>query len=165
MLELDIDDLLVVSGDPSATIQPGQVIELAAEIRVSRTVRTQTRLSAIPVDPDGRPLDARSVASTDTVAIGAVDPGGLPGFQDGLSAAWEVLRWLGGLAVLLAGAAVPFLWLPVLIWLAARWLRGRRRTRAAAAPPAAPAAAEEEPEGDAEGEPVPENGPEGADEA
>ena len=83
----------------------------------------------MPLDEAGQPLEGRGVADTAIATIVAVDPGGLPGFGDGLEASWELLSLLGGLIVLGLGAAVPFLWIIPVIWLVARWLDRRRSPR------------------------------------
>ncbi len=134
VLEVEMDDLLVVFGDPAATIEPGQFLILAAEIAPERSFRSQTRVTAAPVNADGEVLENRRVSSTSAVFVEAVDPGGLPGFGDGLSAGLDFLRNVGGLAVLALGTAIPFLWVPVVAWLAIRWRR-RRATASQDEPP------------------------------
>lgn len=56
----------------------------------------------------------------------------MPGFDDGVRVATAVLQWVGGVVVIAAGLAVPFLWLiPVLalLW----WWRRRRKAASTAA--------------------------------
>lgn len=51
----------------------------------------------------------------------------LPGFMDGLTSAWDALQQFLGVIVLGAGAAIPFLWVPLLaaaVW----WWRKRRES-------------------------------------
>ncbi len=126
VLDLETGDMIVVFGDPESTLEPGQFLILAAEITPERTLRTQTRVTAAPVNADGETLDARRVSSTNSVFVEAIDPGGLPGFGDGLSTSVEFVQQLGGVAVLLAGIVIPLLWLPLLAWLVIRWRRNRR---------------------------------------
>ena len=125
VLGLDIDDLLVVFGDPEGMLQPGQTMTLAAEIVLDRSLRTQTRASATPVDPEGRVLESRAAADTDSIPLTAEDPGGVPGFGEGLSGGLSLLAFLGRVIVLAAGAALPFVWLiplgAVVVW----WRRRR----------------------------------------
>ncbi len=135
VLELEMADLVVVFGDPEGTLEPGQFVILAAEINPERTLRTQSRATATPVNQDGVPLESRDVSSTTTALLQAVDPGGLPTFRDGLRASWDALLTLGDLIVLVAGLLIPFLWIPVAIWLFLRWRKARRT------PPAMPAPA------------------------
>ncbi|MBT8214100.1 MAG: hypothetical protein KJP12_02670, partial [Acidimicrobiia bacterium] len=54
------------------------------------------------------------------------DPGGLPGFSDGLAASVGFLGAIGSLLILLAGAVLPLLVLSPLAWFVVRWLRNRR---------------------------------------
>lgn len=123
VLDVELADLIVVWGDPQGILEPGQSMLLAHEITVERNQRTQTRVSALPVDQDGNRVEGREVASTVSMGIDAVDPGGLPGFTDGLKASWEALLAIGGLLILFAGAILPFVWLIPIVWLLMRWQR------------------------------------------
>ena len=113
VLDVSTEDLFVVFGDPSATLLPGQSLVLATGFIVERATRTQTTATATPVDEEGRPVEARSVASVTALMIAAEDPGGLPGFKDGLSAGAEVIGTIGGAIVLSAGVLLPLL--PVIL--------------------------------------------------
>ena len=146
-------DLIVVWGDPAGVLEPGQSMVLAHEITVERNLRTQTRVSAEPVDQDGNRVEGREVASTTAMSIEAVDPGGLPGFRDALDASVEVFLFIGGLFVLAAGL------LPVLLLvglLAALWIWISRRGSGTA---------EAEPPWNKDGEPEPVRSQDGNDEA
>ena len=140
VLDVELGDLIVVWGDPQGILEPGQSMVLAHEITVERNQRTQTRVSAVPVDQDGNRVEGREVASTVSMGIDALDPGGLPGFMDGLEASWAALLAIGGLLVLFAGAILPFVWLIPILWLAWRWRQRRiddqeSQGRESAAPP------------------------------
>lgn len=130
VLDLEIEALIVVFGDPTAAIEPGQSIILAAELVPERSLRTQTTVTAEPVSEEGEPLPGRLTARTITIFIDAVDPGGIPSFTDGLQASWDVLVRLGQTLILTVGALIPFFWVPVVLWLVWRV----RRTRSALTP-------------------------------
>ena len=132
LLDLELDDLIVVFGDLDETIVPGESIVLAAEIEADRTVRTQTTVTAIPVDEEGSEIPGRSVSNTATMLIEAVDPGGIPTFGEGLEASLELLVTVGAVLVLLAGSLIPFLPLLVVGWIL--WRRFGRRPHQASAP-------------------------------
>ncbi len=132
VLDVTLDDLLVVFGDPAGTLEPGQELILAVEVSVDRDLRTQTRVTALPVDADGDPIEARELAQTQSLLVNTVDPGGVPSFTDGISGAWNVLVTIGKVVVLAAGAVIPFLWVPLLLWVLWWWRQRRRRS----APPA-----------------------------
>ena len=134
VLELELVDLLVVFGDPEDTIEPGQTLILAAEVAPERSFRSQTRVTAAPVNADGEVLENRRVSTTSSTFVEAVDPGGLPGFADGLETSVDALRTIGGVAVVVAGVVVPFLWLAVLAGAFIWW----RRRRAGGEPVAGP---------------------------
>ena len=125
VLGIETGDLIVVVGNPAGTLQPGQSFTLAFEVEVDQDVRTRTRVEATPINQDGEPIEGRTVAATTQTSIQAVDPGGLPGFSDGLEAAWDMLLWLGGVIVLFAGLLLPFIWVPIVLWLIWRWRRKR----------------------------------------
>ena len=107
----------------------------AAEIALEEEARTrfdaaigeiESRVTAEPVKEEtGEVITGRTVSRTEASFISVEDPGGLPGFQDGLSSSWNVLQDIGGLAILGAGAILPFLWLVLLIGVYL-WLRRRR---------------------------------------
>ena len=134
VLGIELDDLVVVFGDPAGPIEPGQSMMLAAQLAIERNLRTQTTVTATPVDTDGNPLPGRTAAKTGTMYLGAADPGGIPSFSDGLAASWNLLVEMGQWFVLFVGGLLPFLWILPLGW----WL-WRRRTHPAI--PAAPSGA------------------------
>ncbi|MCP3998201.1 MAG: DUF4349 domain-containing protein, partial [bacterium] len=123
VLDVELGDLIVVWGDPNGTLEPGQSMVLAHEIKVERNLRSQTRVNAVPVDQEGNRVEGREVASTVTMTIESVDPGGLPGFQDGLDASWEVLLWIGGLFVLAAGLLPLIIFAALVLWAWMWWSR------------------------------------------
>jgi uncharacterized coiled-coil protein SlyX len=125
VLGLETDDLIVVFGDLEAALEPGQFAILAAELLPERSLRTQTRVTAAPVNPDGEVLENRRVSVTDAAFLDVEDPGGLPGFSDGLDASVEALANVGGFLILLAGSLLPFVWVPLVVWLVVRRLRRR----------------------------------------
>lgn len=126
VLDIELDDLIVVFGDPTQPIEPGESILLAAEITPTRDLRTRTTVTATPVDEDGNQIPDRPASTKASIFVGAADPGGIPTFQDGLEASWNLLVDLGQLLVLIAGALIPFFWVPVLAWFA--WTFWRRRS-------------------------------------
>ncbi|GBE23860.1 hypothetical protein BMS3Bbin02_00125 [bacterium BMS3Bbin02] len=128
VLGIGLSDLLVVFGDPNGVLQTGQSLVLASEVALSRDLRTQTRVAAVPVDQDGNRLEGREVSSTRGIFLNAVDPGGLPGFRDSFDASVDALQSLVGIVILAAGAAVPFFWVPIVGWMFLRWRDKDRAT-------------------------------------
>jgi hypothetical protein len=132
VLEISIEDLTVIDGSPTGSLDPGQSLILATTIQPDRRVRTQTTVTAVPVNDDGSPIETRTVSQTESVVIAVEEPEGMPGFDDGVRVATAVLQWVGGVIVIAAGLAIPFLWLiPLLalLW----WWRRRRKAAARAA--------------------------------
>ena len=125
VLDVDIDEMTVVWGDLSAHLEPGQSIVLSTEVTLSRSLRTQTRITAVPVNEDGQRVEAREVVSSRSIFLEARDPGGLPGFDDGVERSWDVLKDLGGLVVLVAGLLLPFIWVVAVYFIYRVWRRRR----------------------------------------
>ncbi|MFP5332719.1 MAG: DUF4349 domain-containing protein [Acidimicrobiia bacterium] len=126
VIDVDEDDLIPVFGDMGQILEPGESIVMAAHITADRSWRTQTNVTALPVDEEGNVRQGRSVANTATTSISAVDPGGVPGFGEGLQTSLELLVTLGQVLVYLVATLIPFFWVPLAIWW---WLRrsGRRK--------------------------------------
>ncbi len=61
-----------------------------------------------------------------------IEDDSLPGFVDALKASWDTLVLLAGVALLAIGAVVPFLWVPIVVWVAYRWSAARGQKKAAA---------------------------------
>jgi hypothetical protein len=131
VLDVELSDLIVVWGDAAGILEPGQSLVLAHETVVERNQRTQTRVSAEPVDQDGNRVEGREIAATVSMPISALDPGGLPGFGDGMEASMEALFTIGGLLILFAGAILPFIWVLPIAWLLYRWSQRRETERKA----------------------------------
>lgn len=128
VLDVVHDDLIVVFGDPSVSLEPGGSLILAAEVMPERDLRTQTTVTAQAVDEEGTELGSRPVSRTVTVFVDTVDPGGIPSFTEGLQASWELLLGLGQTLVLALGALIPFFWVLLLGWFL--WTRMRRPAKA-----------------------------------
>lgn len=120
VIDVNEEDLIPVFGDMDQTLEPGESIVMVAHITADRSWRTQTNVTALPVDEDGTVREGRSVANTATASISAVDPGGVPGFGEGLGTSLELLVTLGQVLVYLVATLIPFFWVPLAIWW---WLR------------------------------------------
>lgn len=132
VLDLDTEDFVAVFGELDGTLEPGEFLIASTELQPERTIRTQTKVSATPLNTDGEPLPGRDTSAIGTALLEATTPEGLPGFGDGLATSWSAIQTLWGLIVLVAGLVLPFAWVPLLAWVALRWRRGR------AVPPAVP---------------------------
>lgn len=150
VLNVEFDDLILVFGDLGTPIEPGESIVMATETVAERSLRTQTTVTATPVNEDGDVLSTRKVANTVTVFIQAVDPGGIPTFSEGLEASWDVLVNLGQVLILFAGAILPFFWVPIVGWLIWRLARRRPEDTTPASMPTTGPAGDPETESDEE---------------
>jgi hypothetical protein len=124
VLDVVLDDLVVVFGDPTTPLEPGDSLIVAAEVVPERDLRTQTTVTAQAVDEEGIELGGRPVSRTVTTFVDTVDPGGIPTFTQGLQASWQLLVNLGQVLILALGALIPFFWVPALVWFL--WTRIRR---------------------------------------
>jgi len=123
VLDIDLDDLVLVFGDPTRSMEPGDSLILAAELTPERDLRARTTITAQAVDEEGTELGTRPVSHTATIFVDTVDPGGIPTFTEGLEASWELVVRLGQTLVLVLGALIPFLWVPLIAWLVWRMRR------------------------------------------
>jgi hypothetical protein len=129
VLDVELDDLIVVFGDPARALEPGDTLILATEVTPERDLRTQTTVTAQPVDEEGTEIAGRPTSRTETVFVNAVDPGGIPTFTEGLQASWDLLVRVGQSLVLVVGALLPFFWVPLIGWLVWRMRRPARAER------------------------------------
>jgi hypothetical protein len=137
VLDVTIDDLNPVIGDPSAVLAPGESIMLSFETTADANIRTRTTVTGTPSEPEGTRLDAQAVANTVSIAVTVEDPDGITSFSDGLRESWELLVSLAQLMMLAVAWLLPFSWLIPLVW----WLRRRNAGKTPNTPP--PAAAPE----------------------
>ncbi|MBT8214400.1 MAG: DUF4349 domain-containing protein, partial [Acidimicrobiia bacterium] len=85
ILGVELDDMNVVWGELTPILEPGQEVILSAEFVAERDLRTRTRVTATPLDADGVALRGGTVSTVEQFFVNSVDPGGLPGFSDGLA--------------------------------------------------------------------------------
>ncbi|MDX1469644.1 MAG: DUF4349 domain-containing protein [Acidimicrobiia bacterium] len=126
VFDLDIEQMTVVFGDLSTPLEPGASIMLAADLVAERDLRSQVTVTAQPVNDDGSRISGSAATRTSSFFVDTYDPGGIPTFAEGVEASWNWLLALGQIVLLVAGAALPFLWVPVVAWFGWRYLRGRR---------------------------------------
>jgi len=132
VLGLELEDFTMVFGDLNAQLEPGQSIVLATPLTLERTLRSQTRVTATPITADGAPIEGRSASNVSALNLVASDPGGIPGFSEGLERSWEVLIDFVKIVILLVGLALPFLWVLILGWFYMRWRKQRLAKKQAA---------------------------------
>jgi hypothetical protein len=125
-LDMDDDDPFVVEGDLSVPLAPGDTLILGFETTADPDQFTAPNIEATALDEDGEPLRIPVEIEVQDAFLRIIRDTSLPGFMDGLEAAWGALQRFFGVIVLGAGAAVPFLWVPVLA--GALWWWRRRRT-------------------------------------
>ena len=123
VLDLALDDLTVVFGDPDTSLEPGDSLLLAGEMVPDRDLRTRTTVTAKPVDETGEAIPGRPASQTSTAFVNAVNPDGIASFAEGLAASWDLMVKLAQVLVLALGALIPFIWIPVLAWFVWRWRR------------------------------------------
>jgi hypothetical protein len=122
------EDFIVVEGDPAAILSPGDRIILALETAADPAEWSAPSVSATAVDADGSPLRVAVGMSEELASVSVARDTSLPGFGDAMRASWHGLQRVFGVALVVAGAVVPFLWLPLLLGLVAIWMMRRRST-------------------------------------
>jgi hypothetical protein len=124
-LDMDDDDPFVVEGDLTIPLAPGDQIVLAFETDADPDEFTSPGVDATALDEAGEPLRIQVSVEIEDAFLRIVRDTSLPGFTDGLEAAWGALQRIIGVLVLVAGAVIPFLWVAPLagaVW----WWRKRR---------------------------------------
>ena len=133
VLDKELSDFTIIFGSLDEPLEPGQSVVLATEVDLERTVRTRTRITAVPVGGGEDTTSDAAVSSTSTVTLEAFDPGGIPTFREGVEDSWDVLVNLGRFLLHVAGLALPFIWVIPLLWLGKRRMDSRREDKAAEA--------------------------------
>jgi len=127
-LALENDDAILVGGDPAVAVEPGQQVVLAWS-HIAQPGRTPAPVvRADPLDPQSEPLHVQVAAEVTAVELVVDADDSLPGFGDAVAAGWHALQRVLGLALVFAGALLPFAWLAaiaVVVWLVVRRRRGR----------------------------------------
>ncbi|MFH1103477.1 MAG: DUF4349 domain-containing protein, partial [Actinomycetota bacterium] len=129
-VDADAQDFVVVDGDLAALLLPGDRVILAFETTAEAATYPAPSVTATAVDADGTPLRVSVDVVTDLGGLAVVRDTSLPGFSDALHSSWHGLQRVFGVIVVAGGAVIPFLWLPVLLILAALWV-GRRSRKTA----------------------------------
>ena len=127
-LDLKNDDAILVGGDPTVAIESGQQVVLAWEHTARPDQTPAPVVRADPLDPEGEPLHVQVAAEVTAVELVVDADEALPGFGDAVAAGWHALQRVFGVALVLAGALLPFAWLAavgVVVWLVVRRRRGR----------------------------------------
>jgi len=124
-LDMDEDDVIVVEGDLTAPLLSDQQLILAFETTADPDQFTSPDVRVTALDEDGEPLRIQVEVEIEDAFLRIARDNSLPGFTDGLTAAWEAMQQVFGVVVLGAGAAIPFLWVPLAA--AGVWLWQRRR--------------------------------------
>ncbi len=131
VLDVELEDWLVVQGDPEEIIEPGESVTLALELIAERRIATRTTVTANPVDAEGNPLPGEEATAQDGIVIDAYEPDGIPSFGEGFEKSVNALADFGRFLLLTLALAIPFLWVPVLLWMVLWILRKRRGSETA----------------------------------
>ena len=136
-LELDEADFVRLNNSGSEFLDPGQTWLFTSTFTATTSRATETRVTSRPFTVPERgsantaerqaiDADAASVVTFENVTV-RPDPS-LPGFTDAFGGAVNVLQFILSLLILVVGAAIPFLWIPLIavgVW----WIRRPKTTR------------------------------------
>jgi hypothetical protein len=129
-LDMDEDDPMVVEGDPTLPLQPEGRIILAFETTADPDQFTAPDVSVTALDADGDPIRVQVSVEIQDAFLRIARDNSLPGFSDGLKAAWDAMQQVFGVLVLAAGAAIPFLWVPAIAGGVWYWRKRRDHDKA-----------------------------------
>lgn len=145
-LGLEMDDLQLVDGSIDEPLAIGASVTFVAEIEAEPFRDGRAQATAISVADSGSDLLLGRTAGRDDLEMSIEEDTSLPGFLDGFSAGWEFMVGLVAIVVLVAGFALPFIWIIPVVWFLRRWFKARKEAKkppppamaTAATPPAAP---------------------------
>ena len=126
-LDMDEDDVVVVEGDLTAPLLPSEFLIVAFETEADPDQFTAPSVDVTALDEEGEPLRIQVEVEIEEAFLRIARDTSLPGFMDGLSAAGAALQQFLGVIVLGSGAAIPFLWVPLMA-AGAWWWRKRRES-------------------------------------
>ncbi len=129
-LGVEFKDLELVQGSTQRPLEPGQRLVYAYEFEASgnRILSTaKVQAAAVPAaDATDTTVSLDSVSDTEDLAISIVPKQTDPGFADGLSTGWGGLTEIVRMLLVVAGFALPFIWVFPLAFLAYRAWRRRQ---------------------------------------
>ncbi len=141
--DLEMDDLLLHSGDLDEPLAPGESIVLYGEIVAEESASGRAQANATPVDDDGADLRLGNVGARSELFVDVDPDTSVPSFGEGFGAGWGALVTFIQVIVLAVGTLLPWMWVPVGLWFLIRWNRKRLASRPQPVmppPPVAPAA-------------------------
>jgi len=128
-LKTDTDDYVLAFGSLDAPLPPeGTLIFFYEGEGDPRWEVTDPRVRVTAVDADDDPVRVETGRSIERMRLNVDPDDSLPGFTDGLGVAWDALQRIIGVAVVLSGVLIPFLWVPILA-IAAIWFWRRHETQ------------------------------------
>lgn len=138
------DDVMVDEGDLNGLLAPGDRILVHFDAEASSfSTGLATSVTAKVVNAEGEDLRVSRVGANGNGFLNVRENDALPGFGDSLEKGLDVLAGIIGLLVILTGLFLPFIWVPILLWLALRLLKRRREASYEAIPQVEPPAPEQ----------------------
>ena len=124
---IDANDVEVTDGDLEAILEPGGQIKGYFEVAAgSISTGLETAVSAQVVNAGGADVGLERTGRLGTGSLTVQPDDSAPGFTDSLDKGVDVLQGIIGVIVILAGFFLPFVWVPVLLWAAWRFIPRRR---------------------------------------
>lgn len=127
---LDIDglDAVLTEGSLNGSLAPGErVIGYFEASEATQSQPIELRVSAKVTNDSGEDLGVARVGDRGNGFVNVRESDALPGFKDSLDSGLDVLAKLIGVGVILVGLFLPFFWIPIVLWVAFRILRGRSK--------------------------------------
>lgn len=142
-LRLGEDDLKeTIEGSLDFPLAPGEHVTFFTDVSAATHQSVlRGQVSATPSDELGNSLDIDKVSGRDELSLYVTADESIPTFGDGFSGSLAALVGLLKVLLVLAGAALPFIWVLPLGWFARREYLKRKSARLAARPKLQPFAA------------------------
>ncbi|MFN0028913.1 MAG: DUF4349 domain-containing protein [Acidimicrobiales bacterium] len=132
-LKLARDEITVIDGDLNL-LDPDQSVILAATVSAERDRSSSPRLRAVAVDAAGEAVRTQVTTTAAAPELNVEEDTSVPGFITSFTTGWGALVAFLQVLLMLAGALLPFAWLPVGIYVVVRWLRSRKARRGTIGP-------------------------------
>lgn len=152
-LDVKPGDLRLVTGDVEVPLKPEERLIWAVEVEADPDVFPAPAVTATATDAQGERIREQLGVEIEAVTLEIVADTSLPGFGDAFSSGWNALTRIFGIITIGVGAALPFLWVPVLAFIAYRYTTRKSTKSTEPDPPRAPDPAPE-PEPNPEPEPA-----------
>ena len=121
-LDLGPRDFTFIDAESDLVLKPEEQVTVWASATAPSGGTARIDVSAVPFDSEGERLRVNTeFVNLETYRLSFIENDALPGFTDALSGSWDVFKTVIGVIVVVAGAIVPFIWIPILVVAGRLW--------------------------------------------